>query len=681
MHKLIGVESVVFCTKPVGCSAYALAGPPDTGAGQGAPLKRIDLEEGMTVSLLLLLLILLPALTAVVLAAVRNEAVSGLIVRIAAGVIALLSVLFSLLILTGGPVAVVLESAALRWLILLAEAGMGVFIFVLGVRHKKYLASLLVLIQTPLIVWFGIAKEPFVQPGVTFYMDTLTVIMTLIVGVIGSVICVYAVGYMKDYHSHPEEGIKDRRPLFFSLMFIFLSAMFGIVFSNDLVWFFFFWEITTLCSFLLIGYSRKPEAVNNAFRAVILNTLGGIAFAVAIVYMGLRYDTVCLDRLMLLTGVAPGIAIPVMLLAFAGLTKAAQMPFSSWLLGAMVAPTPVSALLHSATMVKAGVYLLIRLAPALEGTLPGLMVTLVGGFTFMVSAFLAISQSNAKKVLAYSTVSNLGLIVTCAGLGSFEALWAADFLIIFHAVTKSLLFMCVGTGEHGIGSRDIEDMDGLFSRMPQLARFMVIGIAGMFLAPFGMLISKWATMKAFIDARDIFLIIFLIFGSAATLFFWAKWLGKLTARIGVAPTDKKTISVPERFALTVQSVSTMAVCFLFPVLSTYVVTPYLVGLYGPQEQPISQDNIIIMVCMLALVIILPFSRKLVRKDGRRVPLYMGGINEGDDLHFQGSLGVSDVSQRNWYMEKYFGEKKLSLAGTAVSAAIIVVAFAFLVTVH
>ena len=195
--------------------------------------------------------------------------------------------------------------------------------------------------------------------------------------------------------------------------------------------------------------------------------------------------------------------LPAALLCFAGITKSAQLPFSSWLLGAMVAPTPVSALLHSSTMVKAGVYLVLRMAPVVTGTKVGMMVALVGAVTFVVGSLAAITTSEAKRVLAWSTVANLGLIVLCGGIGTYEAVWAGILLIIFHAVAKCLLFLCVGVVEHKLHSRNIEDMSGLVVRMPRVAIMMQIGMAGMFLAPFGMLISKWAVLKAVVDAYPI----------------------------------------------------------------------------------------------------------------------------------------------------------------------------------
>lgn len=273
--------------------------------------------------------------------------------------------------------------------------------------------------------------------------------------------------------------------------------------------------------------------MENSFKALWMNLLGGLGFAVAIAYAAISLQVINIQDLVALavsSDAKAGLAlIPVVFLAFAGLTKSAQLPFSGWLLGAMVAPTPTSALLHSATMVKAGVYLLIRLAPAMEGNLAGLMVTTIGGFTFLVTSMLAISQDDGKKVLAYSTISNLGLITACAGVGMHEAVWAAILLMMFHAVSKSLMFLSVGAVENCTGSRNIEDMHGLIVKLPGLAYVMIIGIAGMFLAPFGMLISKWAALKAYVDSGSILLVIFLVFGSATTLFYWTKWLGTLVA--------------------------------------------------------------------------------------------------------------------------------------------------------
>ena len=221
--------------------------------------------------------------------------------------------------------------------------------------------------------------------------------MALIVGIIGSLICVYSLGYMKHFHLN-HAGIPDRTQyVFSSIIFVFISAMFGLVFSNSLVWVFFFWEVTTLCSFLLIGFTKTEEATKNAFTALWMNLLGGIAFAAAIVYLHLPGTAVMLGLDQVLVSGKALILIPAALIGFAGLTKAAQMPFSSWLVGAMVAPTPVSALLHSSTMVKAGVYILVRLAPVFQGTVVGYTLAFVGAFTFLIASGIAISQTQCEN--------------------------------------------------------------------------------------------------------------------------------------------------------------------------------------------------------------------------------------------------------------------------------------------
>ncbi|MDR2156726.1 MAG: NADH-quinone oxidoreductase subunit L, partial [Clostridiales Family XIII bacterium] len=562
-----------------------------------------------------------------------------------------------------------------------------------GIRHKKYLASILAFVQCPLLIWFELTAGHEIEVETNLYIDNFSMIMTLIIGVIGTLICVYALGYMKDFRHHHAEG-KDRRPLFFFLMFLFLSAMFGIVLSNNLIWMYFFWEITTLCSFFLIGYTRTPEAVNNSFRAVIMNLLGGLAFVLALILMGNYFGSLELNTLISngLYAKSMGesdasivINVVVTLLAFAGITKAAQMPFNSWLLGAMVAPTPTSALLHSSTMVKAGVFLIVKLSPLLGvnnilDVGPGFMVTMVGGVTFLLASFAAISQSNAKRVLAYSTIANLGLIVACAGIGTAEGVWAATMLIIFHAATKSLLFLSVGTAEHNIGSRDIEDMDGLFGRLPRLAVYMIIGVSAMFLAPFGMLISKWAALQSFVDSSNVWIILMVCFGSAVTLFYWAKWLGKLVAIVANRENIQDKVHNEEWIVLGGHVGLVIIISLTFPLLSDKVLLPHLTSVFkGLSEETgaaLSGDNMVIMVVMVALILVLPLLF-YGRTNKRVVPLYMAGAGEGDNLTFRGSMGQEvPVSLRNWYMEGIFREKLLNRIGIIVTCVIFSMTFSY-----
>ncbi len=559
-------------------------------------------------------------------------------------------------------------------LMFLTEVAVAVFILYMGYKYRNYIAIVFILILAGLRIFyeFGIAHPTLPQNNL--FVDQLSIIMALVIGIVGSLICVYAVSYMKEYHQHHPE-VKDRRRSFFFVMFVFIAAMFGLVFSNNLNWLYFFWEITTLCSFLLIGYSGTGEAIKNSFLALNLNLLGSVAFASAIIWLVAQPGgTLELDKLIMTGGIVA--LIPAVLISFAGLTKSAQMPFSSWLLGAMVAPTPVSALLHSSTMVKAGVYVIIRFAPVLQNTTPGYMIALVGGFTFLFASAIAISKSNAKIVLAYSTIANLGLIVACAGIGTYEAIWAAILLIIFHAVSKCLLFLGTGTIEHRIGSRDIEDMHGLIVRMPKVSVMMLIGMAGMFLAPFGMLISKWAAIKAFIDAPyGIVFVAILAFGSALTLFFWTKWMGKIIMVTAPQEQVEKTVNIQEWVALYILSALTVLVTFLFPLISGYLVEPWVFGIYGTTTR-LAQENISIMLLMLFLVVVLPFSLLYYRKGRRRVGPYMAGITTRDRMHYTGAIGIDrEVTLGNYYMEYYFGEKKLTKIVIPLCIIFLIVMFA------
>ena len=562
------------------------------------------------------------------------------------------------------------------------------FVLYFALRYRNVLAIMLAIPQFAVSIWCAsMVISPHDVQTAPMYIDNLSVIMVLIVGVVGSAICVYALGYMKDYQHHEDEAAAregrppvDRRSAFLALMYLFLGAMFVIVTSDNLDWLVAGWEITTVCSFLMIGYARTPEAMKSAFLQINLNMVGGIAFHVALVVLHLEGIPLSLAAF---PGVAAGpqaagLLIPLMCLSVAGLTKAAQMPFHKWLLGAMVAPTPTSALLHSSTMVKAGVFLLVKLAPLyLVYPIASTMVVAIGGLTFVLCSFMAITQSNAKRVLAYSTIANLGLMSACAGVGTSEAVWAAIFLMIFHAVAKSLLFLCVGTVEHRIGSRNIEDMDGLFSRLPRLTRLMMLGIMGMFVAPFGMLISKWATLVSFAETGNVIFLMVLAFGSAATFFYWAKWLGKLSGVAQKAENAEGGVHRTEWAAIGTISALLLACCALLPVISQVVLAPYLEATYHEVPRLIEVDNMVIMVAIvvfIAIVLLTPWGRAGKK---RRISVYLGGTcTDPDGRQYHGSMGrTMTSSKRNWYLTDVFPEASLTRAGLVVGSCILLMAYA------
>ena len=628
----------------------------------------------------ILFLIFFPMIIAFILLAAKNDKARDMIVYIATAVIAAGSIVCAFQFFRSSGEYFDFDGEIVGYVMMAIEAGLAIYIICVGIIHKKYLASLLAIIQTPLMIWFEFKHGHGIEVQYNMYIDKLSVIMILIIGIIGSLICVYALGYMKDFQHH-HAGEKDRRPWFFFVMFLFLGAMTGLVTSNNMIWMYFFWEITSLSSFWLIGYTKTEEAINNSFRALIMNLLGGLGFVVGIIILGIVFGTVELST-MLVYGTIYGdlVAIPAAFFAFAGITKAAQMPFNSWLLGAMVAPTPTSALLHSSTMVKAGVFMIIKLSPVLGiSNFAGIMVMMVGGITFLFASCAAISQNNAKRVLAYSTIANLGLIVACGGVGTAEAVWAGIMLIIFHAITKSLLFLCVGTAEHHIGSRMIEDMDGLFVRMPRLAMCMIIGIAGMFLAPFGMLISKWATMTSFVDSGNFLLVGIICFGSAATAFYWVKWMGKLATVVANEPNIETDVHKSETFVHITLTILTIVVCLIFPLISTYALVPYLEGAFGGVAAGLlSSSNMIIMVIMLAVLVLLA-AMFFGKSKKEQVPIYLAGVNTGDNRTYYGSMQKDvEFTTRNWYMESIFGEHKMNVIGDVLNVAMLVIGIGYVI---
>ena len=573
-----------------------------------------------------------------------------------------------------GPVYFPVESHVINAFMLAVEVLIAAFIVYISLRAKKILPVVLVVAQSLIMVTFEFTVGSTIKVEHSLFVDKFSIIMALIVGIIGSAICLYGIGYLPEYHEHYKE-VKERRRYFAFLLYLFLSAMFGIVFSNNLLWLFFFWEITTICSALLIGYRNDKQSIESSFRALKMNLLGGLVFAVGLVYLYTSSHTLELDKLIQLD--KSYVLLPAVCMAFAGIVKSAQFPFSSWLTGAMVAPTPVSALLHSSTMVKAGVYLILRVAPAMENTVAANMLMLIGGVSFLITALIAISQSNAKKVLAYSTISNLGLIVACAGIHTSAAVWSALLLIIFHAVAKSLLFLCVGIIEYKLGSRDIEDMDYLIMRLPKLTALMMIGMAGMFLAPFGMIISKFVTLKAFVDTNP-GMAVLLAYGSGATVLFWAKWMGKvMSIKHGVTEVMEHRVSSWEWITLYILAVSTVGVCLVFPWISSGLIDPYLAERFSKIPVPDTFNTLMIFVIMLGLLILLPlglFYFAFVNKNYKRVGTYLGGANI-DNITFEGAMASTQpIALKNYYLQKYFGEDRWFMVGVLVSLTLIFVMF-------
>jgi ech hydrogenase subunit A len=589
------------------------------------------------------------------------------LVKIGSGVVAIGALVLLALNLQGETQWLRFDWPWLQKAVLGLDILVTLILLVIAVRGRQITVTALVIAQAALIGMTEFGGHAHAHVEAPLFIDSFSMIMAHIVGVIGGLIVWHAVGYMPHYHHHHPEAPGGQR-WFFATIYLFLGAMYALVFSNHLSWLFLAWEVTTLCSFLLISYPRTPEARHNAFLALRLNMLGGVAFAGALLYLAKTGGPFALSEI--IRSAPASMLVPVLLICVAGLTKAAQMPFSAWLLGAMVAPTPVSALLHSSTMVKAGVYVFVRFAPLLQNTVMGLLLALIGVTTFLFASCIAISQSNAKRVLAYSTIANLGLIVTCACVGNPQAVWAAILLIIFHAVAKALLFIAVGSAEHSIGSRDIEDMEGLIERRPKTALAILIGIAGMFLAPFGMLVSKWAAIEALMKSHPI-LPVMVAFGSSATLFFWSKWMGKILSTVKGPPPPHGPVSMEEKNAMFFLSLLTVGLCAAWPFISSLSIKPFLLSYYGTAVE-LNRVTIVIMSSMLALIVALPLS--LLYKGEKKLRIttpYLSGANVLERDLFTASIGgTKPLAIRSYYLTEFFAEGRLTRMGLAATIALL-----------
>lgn len=622
--------------------------------------------------------VLLPLVAGLICYLVRNAAIRAITVLVAAAAL----IVDSVLLLQHGPFEYTPGLLlGMDWNTIITAADVALlFVFLgLGLYLRNVLVTAFAVAQMAIIGYFEFVMGVHTQVTPVFYVDQLAIIMALVISIVGSLICVYALQYMKD-HEHHLHLHASRQPRFFLWLVLFLGAMNALVFANNLMWLYFFWEVTTLCSFMLIRHDLTDESITNATRALWMNSLGGVAFALGIVLMYLDADTLSLKEI-ISHGSSPAIMLPLALLVFAGMTKSAQMPFQSWLLGAMVAPTPVSALLHSSTMVKAGVYLVVRLAPAYVDTTLSTLVALAGAFTFLLTAFLAVSQSDAKRVLAYSTISNLGLIIACAGINTPLAISAAIMLIMFHALSKGLLFLCTGTIEHKIGSRDIEDMGGLLGRFPVLTIITVVGIMTMMLPPFAMLISKWAAIEASVKMPLITL--FLVAGSAATVVFWIKWIGKMV-ELPPHATRPKAESMESLYLWPLGLLAAMAVGLsvvvapvVDAVVKTAVVPYYKTAGMAASGMDLSTGVGFIPVwplfIVLMLVVVPVYLLVRVRTEELR-PVYMCGEQAGDvsSAEFRSLLDKKEMSvSRNYYFEKALGERSLNVWANPVAIALLI----------
>jgi len=301
-----------------------------------------------------------------------------------------------------------------------------------------------------------------------FYLDGLSLFFVLLITTFGAIILFYSEGYMRG-HAHANR--------FFAYMLVFMASMIGLVLSGNIIQIYIFWELTSISSFLLIAYeSHGAEARKAALQALLVTAAGGLALLGGLILLSMEAESMYVpDILVHDFSQSPYLPYILVLIFLGAFTKSAQFPFHFWLPNAMQAPTPVSAYLHSATMVKAGIFLLFRFNPVFEGMEAWhYTLMIVGSISMLMGAVLAMLQKDLKKILAYVTISTLGLVIATIGIGTEAAIKAALAYLLVHALYKGSMFMIAGNTDHEAGTKDIRKLGGLAKKMPLTAAAAVL---------------------------------------------------------------------------------------------------------------------------------------------------------------------------------------------------------------
>ena len=400
-----------------------------------------------------------------------------------------------------------------------------------AIRRKSWLVGLMSILQLGALLYL-LTIIPRVDE-MQFMVDKLSVFMFLLINVISSLISIYSLQYIDE-----EDCSAFRKKYFLSILFWFIAVMNLIVSSDNMEYFFLFFELTTLASFLLIEFRKDETSVKNALTALWMNQMGGLAILVAIFFITNNgYGAATFSNLLAHSS-ASGILLPLALFSIAALIKGAQMPFSKWLLGAMVAPTPVSALLHSSTMVKIAPFIILRLSPALKDTPVASVVIALTGFVFIAAAIGALSQDNFKRILAHSTIALLALMIMMGAVGTPVTLVASLTLIFFHGISKCMLFLNAGILDRVFHFKQASDMDKLGETGPFTSFVITIGFMSLLLPPFGAFIGKWfsietmGTLALHQKLLGALVIVAIACGGAVLSLLYFKVLGLLIARTG-----------------------------------------------------------------------------------------------------------------------------------------------------
>jgi multicomponent Na+:H+ antiporter subunit A len=433
-----------------------------------------------------------------------------------------------------------------------------------------------------------ISWVPELSMDIDLRFDTLAAIMSVLVLGIGALVLFYCA----DYFHHHDEHIEKRLPSFAAELVAFSGAMFGLVTSDNLLLMYVFWELTTVLSFLLVGhYAERATSRRAATQALMVTTAGGLAMLVGIIILGEMGGSYLLSDLIAAPPTGLAINVGLVLILIGALSKSAIVPFHFWLPGAMAAPTPVSAYLHAAAMVKAGVYLVARMTPGFAEAGPWRpMVVTLGILTMLLAGWRAIREYDLKLILAFGTVSQLGLITILVGAGGGDLMLAGLTMLCAHAMFKAALFMTVGIIDHATGTRDIRRLAWLGTKTPALLVIAAGATASMAaLPPFLGFVAKEADFETLLHSPTLgsaapYVLGAIVFGSVFTTIYSLRFLWGAFARKGLREPSTRVAKLhrpPVTFLVAPGLLATAGLVFgLLPNLLENALDPYAESLPG-----------------------------------------------------------------------------------------------------
>jgi proton-translocating NADH-quinone oxidoreductase chain N len=466
---------------------------------------------------------------------------------------------------------------------LLLQIALGGFLKPRAKGWLAFLSGLAALFSTlyliPLVAR-GVPLETTLLPwdqGVAWQarVDGLSLVFSLMATGIGTAILFYCIDYM----AHEQSGTTR----FYVLMLTFIAGLVGLVYSANLLLAYLCWELIGLCSYFLVGFwYQNPAAANGARKVLIMTHIPGYAFLLGILILYINTGSLLWTDPAITTGFTTGVFL---LMLIAAMAKSVMFPLHTWIPEAMNAPTPVSALLHSACYVKAGIYLIARMYSLYPAPWPvawQTMVLAVGCVTMLVGALFALAQKDLKRLLAFSTISQLGYLVTGIGLGTPAGLTAALFYTISHGLFKGTLFLCAGSVQHATGTRDMRELGGLASRMPRTTLAWVIAGAAIIGVPLtNGFVAKWMLFDAALNQGQWIAVAIAWLVSVVTAFYILK--ATVSVFFIEAPCTLQSTNVHESPLYMQAGMFTLAgLCVLFglapQILVRWVVTPAVQGL-------------------------------------------------------------------------------------------------------